>query len=91
MHASAPTEPKATSGEDLILRAHPSPAFSLREEYTKLLSKDNPSLDNMLRWLTEVNRTFNLDRNNAEVMMSSITSCIVYIFQYRTHIPNPPT
>ncbi|MPC75818.1 hypothetical protein E2C01_070215 [Portunus trituberculatus] len=40
-------------------------AFAPREEYVRLLFSGSPSVETKLRWLAEVNRTFNLDRQAA--------------------------
>lgn len=62
------------------------PAFAPREDYIKLLFRDNPSVETKLRWLSEVNRSFSLDRNLAEVKMSAVTSRFVYISRTRLDI-----
>ena len=63
-----------------------APAFAPREDYVKLGFQDNPSCEVKLRWLTEVNKAFRLDRELAEVKMSSVTSRFVYISRRRKDI-----
>ncbi|MPC76352.1 hypothetical protein E2C01_070762 [Portunus trituberculatus] len=62
------------------------PAFLPRDDYTKLLFRCSPSVETNLRWLSEVNKDFGLDRSLAEVKMSAVTSRFVYIFKRRTAI-----
>ena len=73
------------------LNAPPPPAFAPRADYIKLLFKDNPSVDIKLRWLSEVTRTFHLDRDLAEVKMAAITSRFVYISRSRSDIVDSVT
>ncbi|KAG0713044.1 hypothetical protein GWK47_017095 [Chionoecetes opilio] len=68
------------------LRAPPPPAFAPRVAYIKLLFRDNPSVAIKLRWLSEVNGAFHLDRDQAEVKMAAITSRFVYISHHRPDI-----
>ncbi|XP_068246569.1 uncharacterized protein [Palaemon carinicauda] len=63
-----------------------TPAFAPRDEYARLVFKENLSTDTKLRWLTEVNKTFNLDKELTEVKMSAITSKFVYIARSREDI-----
>lgn len=81
-----PAQPTEPLREASSLSAPPPPAFAPRADYVKLLFKDNPSVDIKLRWLTEVNRAFRLDRNLAEVKMAAITSRFVYISRRRSDI-----
>lgn len=69
----------------------PPPAFAPRADYIKLLFKDKPSVDIKLRWLSEVTRAFHLDRDQAEVKMSAITSSFVYISRHRSDIVDSVT
>ena len=66
-------------------------AFAPRAEYFKLQFKDNPNVDIKLRWLSEVNQAFNLDRFQTEVKMAAITSRFVYISRRRTDIVDSVT
>lgn len=66
--------------------AQVSPAFAPRDEYVKLLFRDNPSVETKLRWLSEVNKYYCLDRTLAEVKMSAVTSRFVYISRKRADI-----
>lgn len=63
-----------------------APAFAPRDEYVKLAFKENPSSDVKLRWLSEVTKTFCLDRELAEIKMSAVTSRFVYISRRRKDI-----
>ncbi|KAG0715812.1 hypothetical protein GWK47_011080 [Chionoecetes opilio] len=58
-------------------------AFAPRDEYVKIAFKENPSCDVKLRWLSEVTKVFCLDREQAEVKMSAVTS------QFRIHLEAP--
>ena len=62
------------------------PAFAPREFYVKLAFSGNPSTDVKLRWLSAVNKAFQLQRDRAEVKMAAITSRFVYISRQRTDI-----
>lgn len=62
------------------------PAFAPRDDYVKLLFRGSPSVETKLRWLSEVNKGFSLDRSLAEVKMSAVTSRFVYISRSRTDI-----
>ena len=62
------------------------PAFAPRDEYVKLFFRDNPSVETKLRWLSEVNTNFSLDRNLAEVKMSAVTSRFVYVSRKRVDV-----
>lgn len=62
------------------------PAFAPRTDYLKLRFLDNPGVDVKLRWLTEVNRHFSLDRDLAEIKMSAVTSRFVYVSRRRQDI-----
>ncbi|KAG0713274.1 hypothetical protein GWK47_016555 [Chionoecetes opilio] len=73
-----------------LLRAPPPPAFVPRDAYIKLLFRDNPSVAIKLRWLSEVNGAFHLDRDQAEVKMAAITSRFVYISRQRPDIVTSP-
>ncbi|KAG0725559.1 hypothetical protein GWK47_038423 [Chionoecetes opilio] len=64
----------------------PSSPFAPRDAYIKLLFRDNPSVAIKLRWLSEVNGAFHLDRDQAEVKMAAITSRFVYISRHRPDI-----
>ncbi|MPC48147.1 hypothetical protein E2C01_041914 [Portunus trituberculatus] len=66
--------------------AQASPSFAPRDDYLKLLFRDNPSLEIKLRWLSEVNKNFNPDHTLAEVKMSVVTSRFVYISRTRKDI-----
>jgi len=61
-------------------------AFAPRTEYVKLRFRDNPTVDMKLRWLTDVTKTFRLDRELAEVKMSAVTSNFVFISRHRQDI-----
>ncbi|KAG0694954.1 hypothetical protein GWK47_027083 [Chionoecetes opilio] len=69
-----------------LLLAPPPPAFAPRDAYIKLLFRDNPSVAIKLRWLSEVNGAFHLDRDQAGVKMAAITSRFVYISRHRPDI-----
>ena len=73
------------------LSAPPPLAFAPRTDYIKLLFRDNPTVDIKLRWLSEVTRAFHLDRDQAEVKMSAITSRYVYISRRRSDIVDSVT
>ena len=73
------------------LTTKPTPAFAPRDDYVKLLFRDNPSVETKLRWLSEINKNFNLDRNLAEVKMFVVTSRFVYICRKRIDIINSVT
>ena len=62
------------------------PAFAPREDYVRLLFPGRPSVDTKLRWLAEVNRAFNLDRQAAVVKMSAVSSRFVYVSRQRMDI-----
>ena len=61
-------------------------AFAPRTEYVKLQFRRNPGVDVKLRWLSEVVRMFNLNRELAEVKMSAVTSRYVYISRRRKDV-----
>ena len=82
--AVPPTEPLLPPGTSVPAQA--SPAFAPRDEYVKLLFRDNPSVEIKLRWLSEVNKYYHLDRILAEVKMSAVTSRFVYISRKRVDI-----
>lgn len=63
-----------------------APAFAPREKYVKLTFPDNSSCDVKLRWLSNVAKSFRLDRELAEVKMSAITSRFVYVSRQRQDI-----
>lgn len=81
----------SSSHPDPALKTPPPPAFAPRTDYIKLLFKDKPSVDIKLRWLSEVTRAFHLDRDQAEVKMSAITSSFVYISRRRLDIVDSVT
>ncbi|XP_076036885.1 uncharacterized protein LOC143041696 [Oratosquilla oratoria] len=62
------------------------PAFAPRADYVKLVFRENPSVETKLRWLAEVSKTFQLQRNLAEVKMAAVTSRYVYIARCRQDI-----
>jgi len=62
------------------------PAFAPRDAYVKLSFSGNPSTDTKLRWLSEVTKTFQLQRELAEVKMAAVTSRFVYISRRRADI-----
>ncbi|KAK3890016.1 hypothetical protein Pcinc_006013 [Petrolisthes cinctipes] len=62
------------------------PAFAPRNAYVKLSFSGNPSTDTKLRWLSDVNRAFQLQRELAEVKMAAVTSRFVYISRKRQDI-----
>ncbi|XP_050710059.1 uncharacterized protein LOC126994828 [Eriocheir sinensis] len=62
------------------------PAFAPRADYAKLVFPGNPSVETKLRWLSELNKVFQLDRCLAEVKMSAVTSRFVYISRKREDI-----
>ena len=62
------------------------PAFAPREDYIKFSFSGNPSTDTKLRMLFAVTRTFQLQRDLAEVKMASVTSRFVYISRQRMDI-----
>ena len=66
--------------------APPAPAFAPRSEYIRLMFRDSPGVDVKLRWLSEVTKAYQLDRELAEVKMSAITSRFVYISRLRQDI-----
>ena len=82
----APAQLMDSSRGASSLSAPPPPAFAPRADYIKLLFKDNLSVDIKLRWLSKVNRAFQLDREQAEVKMAAITSRFVYISRRRSDI-----
>ena len=47
------------------------PAFAPRTDYVKLIFRNNWAVDSKLRWLSEVTRAFRLNRELAEVKMTS--------------------
>ncbi|XP_050714202.1 uncharacterized protein LOC126997248 [Eriocheir sinensis] len=51
----------------------------------------SPTVDTKIRWLSEVTRTFHLDRNLAEVKMAAVTSRFVYISRRRADIVDTVT
>lgn len=65
---------------------HNPTAFAPRAEYVKLVFRDNPTVEIKIRWLTEVTRTYHLEREMAEVKMSAATSRFVYISRRRSDI-----
>ncbi|XP_050689903.1 uncharacterized protein LOC126982121 [Eriocheir sinensis] len=82
-----PPQPLMDSSRDApLLSASHLPAFAPRVDYVKLLFKDNPTVDLKLRWLSEVTRNFQLDRDQAEVKMAAITSRFVYVSRRRTDV-----
>ena len=62
------------------------PAFAPRDAYVRLAFSGTPSTDTKLRWLSCVNKAFQLQRDLGEVKMSAITSQFVYISRHRTDI-----
>lgn len=54
--------------------------------FVKLSVGGHPSMDTKLRWLSVVKRTFQLQRELAEVMMAGVTSRFVYIYRKREDI-----
>lgn len=62
------------------------PAFAPRTDYVKLLFCENPTVDTKLRWLSDVTKSFHLDRELAEVKMSAVTSRFVYVSRKRADI-----
>ncbi|MPC53344.1 hypothetical protein E2C01_047233 [Portunus trituberculatus] len=60
------------------------PAFAPRDFYVKLSFDGSPSTDTKLRWLSAVNKAFQLQRDPAEVKMAAITSRFFYISRQRT-------
>ncbi|MPC33900.1 hypothetical protein E2C01_027268 [Portunus trituberculatus] len=62
------------------------PTFASRNSYAKLSFDGNPSTDTKLRWLSAVNKVFQLQRDLAEVKMAAITLRFVYISRQRTDI-----
>ncbi|KAK3885525.1 hypothetical protein Pcinc_010266 [Petrolisthes cinctipes] len=62
------------------------PAFAPRNAYVKLSFSGNPSTDTKLRWLSDVNRAFQQQRELAEVKMAAVTSRFVYISRKRQDI-----
>ena len=93
LHPKAPdySLPRPNPQETPRQPAFVPPAFAPRIEYVKLLFRENPSVDVKLRWLSEVNKTFRLDRELAEVKMSAVTSRFVYISRRREYIINKVT
>lgn len=79
-----PTSPRQPSLARELSSA--SPAFAPRADYLKLAFQGSPSVDTKIRWLTEVNRTFHLDRHLAEVKMAAAQSRFVYISRRRQDI-----
>lgn len=68
-------------------RPHPNlPAFAPRDTYVKLSFTGSPSTGTKLRWLSAVNKAFQLQRDLAEIKMAAITSRFVYISRQRTDI-----
>ena len=63
-----------------------APAFAPRDDYIKLVFKENLSCDVKLRWLNEVTKALCLDRELAEMKMPAITSRFVYILRRRNDI-----
>ena len=62
------------------------PAFAPRATYLKLAFQGSPSVETKIRWLAEVNRTFNLDRDLAEMKMAAAQTRFVYISRLRKDI-----
>ena len=62
------------------------PAFAPRKDYVKLLFSENPPVNTKIRWLSDVNKAFRLDKEMAEVKMSAVTSRFVYISRRRPDI-----
>lgn len=62
------------------------PAFAPRTDYIKLAFTEHPSVETKLRWLAEVTKAFQLDRELAEVKMAAVTSRFVYIARRRQDI-----
>lgn len=86
-----PGSPSRPSPSTSLLRTpQPSPlqlpAFAPREDYFKLRFLDNPGVNVKIRWLSEVNKVFCLERTLAEVKMSAATSTFVYISRKRHDI-----
>ena len=74
---------------DFAPRAAPLPAlpaFAPRAAYVKLAFRERPSVETKLRWLAEVNKSFSLQRDLAEVKMAAVTSRFVYIARCRQDI-----
>lgn len=66
----------ARSGVSPFLPSLPSsqlPVFAPRDTFIKLSLNGNPSMDTKLRWLSDVSRTFNLQRKLTEVKMAAVT------------------
>lgn len=80
---SSPARPQQPPTQATLSRL---PAFAPRTEYMKLVFLDSPGVDVKLRWLTEVNRHFCLNRELAEVKMSAVTSRFVYVSRHRQDI-----
>ncbi len=62
------------------------PAFAPRTDYIKLAFAGHPSVETKLRWLAEVNKTFQLERELAEVKIAAVTCRFVYIARCRQDI-----
>ncbi|MPC52766.1 hypothetical protein E2C01_046643 [Portunus trituberculatus] len=78
---------EAPSGNQQPQHVRPSiPAFASREDYVKLMFVEDPGVNIKLRWLTEITRAFNLDRELAEIKMSAETSRFVYVSRKRQDI-----
>ena len=91
--ASAKRQPRLSPSlpRNPTLTTQPTPAFAPRDEYVKRLFRDNPSVEIKLRWLSEINNNFSLDRNLAEVKKAAVTSRFVYIYRKRMDIINRNT
>ena len=62
------------------------PAFAPKVDYARLAFSGTPSTETKLRWLSCVNKAFQLQRELAEVKMASVTSRFVYISRHRVDI-----
>ncbi|XP_063850088.1 uncharacterized protein LOC135094172 [Scylla paramamosain] len=61
------------------------PAFAPRDAYVKLSFNGNPSMDTKLRWLSAINKAFQLQRDLAVVKTADV-NWFVYISCQRTEI-----
>lgn len=88
-HRSSSTSPPSLTlppQRPAVLPTPAPPAFAPRADYVKLAFRERPSVETKLRWLADVNKTFQLQRDLAEVKMAAVTSRFVYIARCRQDI-----
>ncbi|MPC76237.1 hypothetical protein E2C01_070645 [Portunus trituberculatus] len=88
-HRSSSTSPPSLPlppRRPAVASAPTLPAFAPRADYVKLAFREHPSVETKLRCLADINRTFQLQRDLAEVKMAAVTSRFVYIARHRQDI-----